>query len=184
MKNNLIQIVGISGCGKSRLLEGYFQKYNPKDMELFEFGKSIRREKSLDNNSHETDHYINKVVDFLISSDKKYLVTSHIVHKSNNGHDTDFQYDKRMDSLAYIHIITNPEDIFMYRKKDNLSNVKMRSEENPKSIALHQDLSLAKTQELTTIIGSDMFIIYNDRLGFEKNLKTMNEIIQKYFHPR
>lgn len=181
MKNDLIQIVGISGCGKSKLLKEYFQKYNSKEVLMFEFGDNLRREMYLDNNTHEIEYYINKIVNHLISSNNKYLVTSHVVHKTTGGYHTDYQYDEKMNSLAYIHIISNPEDIITYRTKDNNSKQKIRCEEDLETIINHQNISLAKTIELATRIGADIYTIHNSKYNLEENLKTMNDIITKYF---
>ncbi|MEA3378839.1 MAG: hypothetical protein U9Q69_04325 [Nanoarchaeota archaeon] len=93
----------------------------------------------------------------------------------------DFKYDRKANSVAYIHIITEPFQIYEQRLSDNEAKKKERENTTLDSIAKHQEISLIKTIEIAKELSSDLLVIYNQPRNLEKNLMTMDTFFNHYF---
>lgn len=175
-----VQVVGIPGSGKSYLLSKYFQIYQPKEFDYFEFGQRLRALRNEDKERHDLDFYVRKLIQNLKDCKKSKVISSHLVHREKDNYHWDFTYDRITDSSAYIHILTNPEQLYKQRMKDNSNNTKQRTIDSIDTLAEHQELSLEKTIEIASELQANVLILKNDPKQKYLNLMIMDEYFREH----
>jgi ABC-type oligopeptide transport system ATPase subunit len=184
-KNRTIQVVGISGSGKSFLLNTYFDTYSPKNIELFEFGTRLR-EKAINENRKIQKKDIYELVDEITASNKPLIITSHMVYRKSDGSYTwDFEFDRLMASVAYVYINTEPARIFSQIMTDTSLKGTLRKDSpnvsmDVDTIAKHQELALQKTVEVCSLLRTDLLMLHNEPSLLQKNLEILNAYFNTY----
>jgi adenylate kinase len=184
-RNTTIQAVGISGSGKSFLLNAYFNTYNPRNFGLLEFGERLREKANKANREvHERD--IHELVEEIVSGNKPLVITSHMVYRRDDGSYTwNLEFDKLIASPAYVYISAEPIQI-LQQITDDASLKGMLRRDSPttrmavEAIAEHQELSLKKTLEVCSLLRADLLIIHNDPSGLQQNMETLNAYFNVY----
>lgn len=178
-KNTTIQVVGVSGSGKSFLLNTYFNTYNPRNFELLEFGTKLRERVDKTNREiRERDIY--ELIEEIVSGNRSLIITSHMVYRRGDGTYTwNLEFEKLIASVAYVYINVEPAQIFQQITRDtSLKGMLRRNSPTIKmavdAIEEHQELSLKKTVEACNLLHVDLLMIHNEQSRLQQNTETLN----------
>ena len=168
--NDIVEVVGVSGVGKSHLIERAKTKLNGK-IEMASFGELLRLNlqgnlggrnlSSLEND--ELEPIIQSVIDYIIKR-QPIVLDTHIVYRQNHILQIHHNSILRLATRGYIQVIADPNKILErrladYKSKDRILDRNMDSLED---IYFEQKLSLAVVKAIAQTTGAGFICIENN----------------------
>ena len=162
--NKIALIVGVSCSGKDHLLS-VLNTYN-----ILNYGPALFHVKDTQK--------LNRT----IVSMQPVVVNTHMVISDNEDYVIHPKSDATLLPVLYVHISAPPKEILERR----LANIRNRKEliETKDKIELHQKLSERITSEIAKHYGSTYIKIWNDNKNESRNIKKLNNILNKYVYDK
>jgi len=178
--NQVVTVVGIPGVGKDHVLAHVGNIWKG---EQFHFGDELKKivdsQRSLridrDSINDLPKNFIHECIDKTIKKLLSQTPTSlnyHMVRHTPDGYTCNFDYERRIHPLAYVHIVAPPEMIHQRRLKDNLAGIRNRPIPNVEIIREHQKRSISATNKIALDLGVPSYFVSNIGVGVEEEIKN------------
>src|SRR3989344_3896574 len=125
--HRLVQLVGVPGVGKSRLISLVKERLGP-EVKGIDFGSEFKQWMANRDYLPKTEiaPYLRRFIDERLFTREPAVVSSHLLFPKNSTFDYDKKIEIYMDSAIYALLLTDPAQIAARRRRDNKSNTRKR----------------------------------------------------------
>ena len=186
--NRILVLTGLSGSGKDFLIDELKKSGNvPENITTVSFGEKLFQEikkqfPEIENrdqlrriSNYDLVWGVNNVIETIIR-EQPVLLNTHVVYKQDGSLTTNPSVDKKINAGGYVFVWTDPEQIRIWREKDQ---TRKRERGTIEDISLDQSIALVVTAKIASHNGSAFHTIENRADNARHNIDLLSAYLQE-----